>query len=617
MIRAMASAFVKLGDQSSLDVGQNNRIRFIKRIQLAAICLVLGCWVLLALSFIFRSSHVSIDHVRYFSIFDDGMISMRYAKNFVQHHQLVWNLGDRVEGFTCPLWTFVMIGIVWLSGTHYAPLVMQILGGLIYSGILWVFYRTAIRNKSSGLSLMTGLLLLFFSYVISYWALAAMEACAICLAFAIAVGAQYSYENGYVSNPLMLHSCLITVAYCLRPDGWLVLTPFFAACWFDSIREKKYRRAIYAPAIICAVVLVVLLARVSYYGEWVPNTYVLKMEGFSLALRLRNGTSYVGQFLKENPILLLLIALSALSKRRVAYLNVMAACIALGYQVYVGGDPWLYWRQLLPIYVAAAFAVLIGLDHLDQAALIGRDAREPRAALRALLLTVILAPIILFEYLAYYGIAPRLYNQNFLMVYTVAALAGLASLILAHRTPALARNVPLLLPFTRLLLVIVVAGAIVVSNRRFLPELSGKPFQFAQQAILIDKAVLSMRLFGPGKTHHMAWAGTYPYYVEGKMIDAFGKTDKAIARLPVDEAAAWNGMRGVPGHAKYDFRDTILKRRPDIIVDYTAFISQDLSKELESSYVLIKSDGVSLCVKKELAAGLENLVSGSCPRKMI
>jgi arabinofuranosyltransferase len=55
---------------------------------------------------------VSIDEVRYFTIFDDGMISMRHAKNFVEHKGLVWNLGERVEGFTNPVfsWRWANIG---------------------------------------------------------------------------------------------------------------------------------------------------------------------------------------------------------------------------------------------------------------------------------------------------------------------------------------------------------------------------------------------------------------------------------------------------------------------------------------------------------------------------
>jgi hypothetical protein len=579
-------------------------------------CILVGCWIWLAVAFVGRTSHVAADGIRYFAIFDDGMVSMRYAKNFVQHHELVWNLGDRVEGFTDPLWTAVMIGVIWLSGTHYAPLVMQIVGGFIYLAILWVYYRTAIRNKSSGLGLFTGLVLLLCSYPISYWALGGMEACAVCLVFAVALGAQYSYENGHASNPLMLHACLIAIAFCLRPDGWLVLTPFFAACWFDTFKQKKYRSAIYAPALIVAVVLTVLFARHSYYGEWVPNTYVLKVEGFKLGLRLRNGTIYLRQFLDENLIFLPLIALSALTKRRIAYLNILAACIVLAYQVYVGGDPWLYWRQLLPVYVAAAFAVLLTFDHLNRLAAI-RGAPASRALERIPMLIVIFAPIILFEYLIHFGVITWIHRQDFLMVYAIGALVALSCFMFADRVQVLNRKANLLLLLTRVLIIVVAGGAILVGNQRFIPELSGKPFSFTEQARLIDKAVLSTRLFGSGRIHHVAWGGTYPYYVEGTIIDALGKSDKAIARLPIDESVYWNGIRGMPGHAKYDLRDTILKRRPDVIVDFIAWGSQDLTKELKNDYTLIKTDGVSLCVKKELVAGLEKLVSGSCPARML
>ena len=587
------------------------------KVQIAAICALAGCWILLAIGFLSRASHVSIDGIRYFSVFDDGMVSMRYAKNFVQHHELVWNLGDRVEGFTDPLWTVLMIGVIWLSGTHYAPLVMQIIGGFIYLAILWIYCRAAIRNKSSTSGLFAGLVLLLCSYLVSYWALGGMEACAVCLVFAVAFGEQYSYENGRRTNPLMLHACLIAIAYCLRPDGWLVITPFFAACWLDSVREGKYRRAFYAPAMLIAVVSTVLLARHSYYGEWVPNTYVLKVEGYSLALRLRNGTAYVRQFLSENLLLLALIALAAITKRRIAFLNILAASIVLAYQVYVGGDPWQYWRQLLPVYLAAAYSILLIFDHLDCSPVIVRDLPASRAVGRALMLIAIFTPILAFEYLIHIGLTTWLRRQDFLMVYSVTALVAWACLIYADRIPVLRRNAGLLLLFTRLLIVIMVGGAILVGNRRFVPELFGKPYSFAEQANLIDKAVLSARLFGSGKTHHVVWAGTYPYYVEGTMIDGLGKSDKVVARYPVDETVAWDGIQGMPGHAKYDLRETILKRRPDVIVDFTAWGSQDLSKEIKYSYVLIKSDGVSLCVKKELAAGLQALVRGSCPARML
>jgi len=236
---------------------------------------------------------------------------------------------------------------------------------------------------------------------------------------------------------------------------------------------------------------------------------------------------------------------------------------------------------------------------------------------RALALIILFAPIIVFEYLVYFGTIPWIYRQKFFAAYAVAAFVGLAGILTMGRGSTRDRLAQFLKPITQILIVITVGAAIIVGNKRFLPELSDKPYLYTEQAKMIDKAVLSMKLFGSERTHHIFWAGTYPYYVEGTMIDALGKSDKAIARLPIDETLIWKGIRAVPGHSKYDLRETILRRKPDVIVDYTAWGRQDMSKEIEDSYRLIQSGGVSLCVKNELTVGLENLVRGSCPRKLI
>src|SRR5919202_1675726 len=58
--------------------------------------------------FIFRTSYV-IDGERYFSLFDDEMISMRYARNLALGSGFVWNPGgERVEGYSNLLWVLYM-----------------------------------------------------------------------------------------------------------------------------------------------------------------------------------------------------------------------------------------------------------------------------------------------------------------------------------------------------------------------------------------------------------------------------------------------------------------------------------------------------------------------------
>src|SRR5436853_2846934 len=54
--------------------------------------------------FIARTAFTIGGHT-YFSLFDDGMISMRYARNLAHGAGLVWNAGQHpVEGYTNFLW---------------------------------------------------------------------------------------------------------------------------------------------------------------------------------------------------------------------------------------------------------------------------------------------------------------------------------------------------------------------------------------------------------------------------------------------------------------------------------------------------------------------------------
>src|SRR5258708_27193556 len=73
-----------------------------------ALWLLIGGYSLYAAIFIFQTSYV-IDGVRYFALYDDEMISMRFAKHLAEGYGLVWNAGGpRVEGYTNPLWTTYM-----------------------------------------------------------------------------------------------------------------------------------------------------------------------------------------------------------------------------------------------------------------------------------------------------------------------------------------------------------------------------------------------------------------------------------------------------------------------------------------------------------------------------
>ncbi len=81
--------------------------------------LILGAYAVYAAIFIWESTFV-FEGTRYFTLFDDAMISMTYARNLAHGAGLVWNAGgERVEGITNLLW------VIYMSFFHLLPIAVS------------------------------------------------------------------------------------------------------------------------------------------------------------------------------------------------------------------------------------------------------------------------------------------------------------------------------------------------------------------------------------------------------------------------------------------------------------------------------------------------------------
>ena len=88
--------------------------------------LILGAILLLALSYVFYFRWVA----------EDAYISFRYARNLVEGHGLVFNVGEKVEGYTNFLWTLLLApGLAF----NMNPQSISLLLGLIFSTISFAF----------------------------------------------------------------------------------------------------------------------------------------------------------------------------------------------------------------------------------------------------------------------------------------------------------------------------------------------------------------------------------------------------------------------------------------------------------------------------------------------
>lgn len=126
--------------------------------------------------YILRTSFV-LQGERYFSLFDDAMVSMRYAKNLAHGYGLVWNPGgERVEGFTNPLW------VVYMSLFHHVGLpaakisiFIQLTGMLLLAWNLVITRKIAFLLSGSQVAALGAVVLTAFYLPLNMWSLQGME----------------------------------------------------------------------------------------------------------------------------------------------------------------------------------------------------------------------------------------------------------------------------------------------------------------------------------------------------------------------------------------------------------------------------------------------------------
>src|SRR6266508_797698 len=90
-------------------------------------------------------------HMRPFRfVTDDAFISFVYSRNLAEHGQLVFNLGERVEGYTNFLWTVFLAALLKLG---VAPEISaRVLGTAFGVATLVVVARLAARLRGASSS---------------------------------------------------------------------------------------------------------------------------------------------------------------------------------------------------------------------------------------------------------------------------------------------------------------------------------------------------------------------------------------------------------------------------------------------------------------------------------
>jgi hypothetical protein len=518
--------------------------------------------------FIWRSAFVWNGKV-FFSLFDDAMISLHYARNLASGAGLVWNAGDLVhgpvEGYTNFLWT------LWLAFLHllvpseqYISLAAMVSGALILLGNLALTHSVGRKLFGDSLAALAATILTASSYALAFWTLRGFEVGLLALLLNAAVLALLAFEEQGRTRDALLTGLWLGLAFLTRPDA---LVPA-AVVFFFLLRARPERRgaAFAGLAALLALAAGHTAFRIWYYGDPLPNTYYLKMTGIPLGLRLFTGFERLRDSLLWHlwpGALVLLYALFARLKPFALQTRSLPLFLFLGqcaYSLWAGGDAWegpgfsetvdpwaclsfanrylaIAWPQFA-LFVAGALGA--AAQRLDREAL-GKALRALLAVYAASLLWMALGAL------------------RYQLVWELAVAGGLfLALAFAPRLKSLD-----LTPGKTLFL-----GALLTATL-----CNGRPLLFWSldnaQGVRNDAFMSQIGLYlktvvKPGGRVAVVWAGAIPYFIQRYSVDLLGKSDPVIARLPMNA----NAPRYYPGHVKWDLRRSIDAYKPDLIAQF-------------------------------------------------
>ncbi|MAE76146.1 MAG: hypothetical protein CMJ85_04675 [Planctomycetes bacterium] len=298
---------------------------------------------------------------------DDALITMRTVHNWHGGHGMVWNVGERVQTFTHPLWMLVLSAVTGVTGEYFFTVLwLQIALSL---ATVFVVVRVAAEPLRAWAILVVAFSMAFLDYSTSGLE-NPLTHLLLALLLATTVGRWPEPVRPLV--PTLLGALLVLN----RLDHLLLVGPLL----FGVLRPLGLG-GVWRPLLIGFAPLIVWeLFAVFYYGSPVPVTAYAKAfsTGIPAGELFTQGFSYLADSLRRDPLTLATIGLAitlagARAGQRFAALGVV---FYLAYTVKVGGcfmtgrflaAPFLVACVLLAsrprpwprVHAAVAFAVLL------------------------------------------------------------------------------------------------------------------------------------------------------------------------------------------------------------------------------------------------------------------
>lgn len=560
---------------------------------------------------------------RQFTLFDDAMISMTYARTLAETGEWVWFPGAaRVQGFTNPLWTLwmAMIHAAGLEGSA-AALTVTATGILLVLGCALLVARL-VRLGLAGWRWGESAALIAggsvpFLYPLTFWTLRGMEVgllafLSLLLVDRAATVLKRWQRGASATGPLLMCGVLGILGLATRLDFAIIAGGLSGLLfWWAPRSDAKGRVVTHFVLPLALAGICILFYQQWYYGDWVPNTFRLKMEGYSWWDRVSRGLAATG---KAMPMLVMTLLGGAvtlagsareLTRQIVISLATVVALMAC-YSIWVGADAW-EWMIMLNRYVATSLpafiaVVTIGLGHLMQTGIPSTRRLLPAATL---IVVAGLGVGVATNPISYFKMPAAVFMVGLVCVIALCVISlGAVRGSEGRRWP----NV--------VAIVSAAAAAVVVASLTagFDALLTGTYPHVSDDFSMSQRGKELGRVTEPDAQVATMWAGAPAYYARRPMVDLLGKSDRRVANgppalPPVPSGLAWF----FPGHNKWDYDYSVGQLQPDVVFQAHTW-DETLRQLAQWGYVeRCLSDGTPIYARSD-SAKVSWADLKSCPR---
>lgn len=231
---------------------------------------------------------------------DDAFIAFRYARNLVEGRGLVWNPGERVEGYTNFLWTALVAAGMRLGAD---PVVFtQTLGLGLFAVSLCLLWLLSLESGLGSAASLTVVLLSGTNFTFSAYATGGLETPLVtalflagCLAAVRVMAGRLERERG-----LLMLSVILAAGVLTRMDTVLLLAvPAVSALAAGPPRGPVTDRQTFGDIARLTILPALLVGgwlawKYSYYGDILPRAFYLKAVNAS---SIDHGLRYFYEFI--------------------------------------------------------------------------------------------------------------------------------------------------------------------------------------------------------------------------------------------------------------------------------------------------------------------------------